>query len=95
MIVEKINKKNQYIIYNLNIDHYYAINYQKRTKKKERFQVYEENNNSVIELNAGDMVGMLLNFKTKTTLTVLGLIVYNIFNPDIPDDIIMGYSCGN
>ena len=38
---------------------------------------------------------MLINFKKKTTLTVLGLTAYNIFNPNIPDDIIMGYSCGN
>ena len=38
---------------------------------------------------------MLLNFKIKSTLTVLDLTAYNIFNPDIPDDIIMDYSCGN
>jgi len=41
------------------------------------------------------MLGMLLNLKTKSTLTVLDLSAYNIFNPDIPDDIIMDYSCGN
>ena len=41
------------------------------------------------------MLDMLLKFKTRTTLTVLGITAYNIFNPDIPDDIIMGYSSGN
>ena len=95
LMVEKINKKNQYRIYNLNKDLYYTINTQKREKKEERFQIYKEKNNLVMELNAGDMLGMLLNFKTKSTITALGLTAYNIFNPDIPDDIIMGYSCGN
>ena len=38
---------------------------------------------------------MLLNFHKKTTLTVLGLTAYNIFNSDLPDDTIMGFSCGN
>ena len=95
LMVEKTNKNNQYRIYNLNKELFYIINCQKKQKKEERFQIYKENNNLVVELNAGDMLGMLLNFKTKSTLTVLGLTAYNIFNPDIPDDIIMGYSCGN
>ena len=38
---------------------------------------------------------MLLNFRQKSTLTVLGITAYNIFNSDLPDDTIMGYSCGN
>ena len=95
LMIEKINKNNQYRIFNLNKDQFYTINCQKKAKKEERFQVYKENKNLVVELNAGDMLGMLLNFKTKSTLTVLGLTAYNIFNPDIPDDIIIGYSCGN
>ena len=95
LMVERINKNNQYRIYNLNKDLFYTINSQKKAKKEERFQVYKENKNLVVELNAGDMLGMLLNFKTKSTLTVLDLSAYNIFNPDIPDDIIIGYSCGN
>ena len=33
---------------------------------------------------------MLLNYKTKSTLTVLGLTAYNIFNPNVPDNTIMG-----
>jgi len=97
LIVEKNDKKNNYRIYNINKHNYYLINCQKRTKKEERFQIYKENNNNnlVIELNAGDLLKMLFNFKTKSTLTVLGLTAYNIFNPDLPDDVIMGYSCGN
>ena len=61
-----------------------------------KLQIYkEEDNNLVLELDSGDLLGMLLNFKNRTTLTVLGITAYNIYNPDIPDDIIFGYSCGN
>ena len=38
---------------------------------------------------------MLINFRKKTSLIVLGLTAYNIFNPDLPDDTIMGFSCGD
>ena len=38
---------------------------------------------------------MLIHFKKKTTLIVLGLTAYNIYNPDIPDDVIMGFSSGD
>ena len=93
--VEKIDKKNKYRIYNLNKDLYYEINSQNKAKKKERLQIYKENKNFVVELNSGEMLDMLLDFKTDSTLTALGITVYNIFNPQIPDDIIMGYSCGN
>lgn len=94
LMVEKI-KKNQYRIYNLDKDLYFCINSQNKKKKEERYQVYQENKNLTLELNSGEILGMLLNFKQKSTLTVLGLTAYNIFNPDLPDDIIMGFSCGN
>ena len=48
-----------------------------------------------LNLSNNHINGMLLNFKQKSTLTVLGLTAYNIFNPDLPDDSIMGFSCGN
>ena len=38
---------------------------------------------------------MLINFRNKSTLMILGLTAYNIFNPDIPDDTIMGFSSGD
>ena len=28
-------------------------------------------------------------------MTVLGLTAYNIFNPDLANDVIVGYSCGD
>ena len=95
LIVEKMNIDNKYRIYNLNKDHFYIINCKKVKKKEERFQVYKEDNDLVVELNAGNLLDKLLNFKTKSTLTVLGLTAYNIFNPDIPDDVIMGFSSGD
>ena len=95
LMVEKIKYKNKYRIYNLNNDLCYNITTQHKNKKPERLQIYKENNNSIIELNGGDILDMLVNFLKKSTLTILGLTAYNIFNPDIPDDTIMGYSCGN
>ena len=64
-MVEKINKKNQYRIYNLNKDLYYTISSQNKEKKEERLQIYKENKNLVVELNSGDMLDMLLKFKTR------------------------------
>ena len=96
LMVEKIYRKNQYKIYNLNKDLYYCINSQKnKIKKEERLQIYKENSNLIVELNSGEILDMLINFRNKSTLMILGLTAYNIFNPDIPDDIIMGFSSGD
>lgn len=96
LMVEKIYKKNQYKIYNLNKDLYYCINSQKnKIKKEERLQIYKENSNLIVELNSGEILDMLFNFRNKSTLMILGLTAYNIFNPDIPDDTIMGFSSGD
>ena len=95
LMVEKI-RKNQYKIYNLNKDLYYCINSQKnKIKKEERLQIYKENSNLIVELNSGEILDMLINFRNKSTLMILGLTAYNIFNPDIPDDTIMGFSSGD
>ena len=94
LMVEKTNK-NYYRIYTLKQDLYFSINTQNKPIKEERFQVYKEKKNSILELNSGEILDMLINFKKKTTIAVLGLTAYNIFNPDLPDDVIMGYSCGN
>ena len=95
LMVEKVKNKKQYRIYNLNKDLCWCINAQNKSKKVERLQIYKENKNFITELNTGDLLGMLLNFRQKSTLTVLGITAYNIFNSDLPDDTIMGYSCGN
>lgn len=96
LMVEKIYRKNQYKIYNLNKDLYYCINSQKnKIKKEERLQIYKENSNLIVELNSGEILDMLFNFRNKSTLMILGLTAYNIFNPDIPDDTIMGFSSGD
>ena len=96
LMVEKIYRKNQYKIYNLNKDLYYCINSQKnKIKKEERLQIYKENSNLIVELNSGEILDMLINFRNKSTLMILGLTAYNIFNPDIPDDTIMGFSSGD
>ena len=96
LMVEKIYRKNQYKIYNLTKDIYYCINSQKnKIKKEERLQIYKENSNLIVELNSGEILDMLINFRNKSTLMILGLTAYNIFNPDIPDDTIMGFSSGN
>ena len=93
LMVEKIYRKNQYKIYNLTKDIYYCINSQKnKIKKEERLQIYKENSNLIVELNSGEILDMLINFRNKSTLMILGLTAYNIFNPDIPDDTIMGFS---
>ena len=91
LMIEKVYRKNQYKIYSLNKDFYYLINSQKiKEKKEERLQIYKENSNLVVELNSGEILDMLINFRKKTSLIVLGLI-----NPDLPDDTIMGFSCGD
>ena len=96
LMVEKIYRKNQYKIYNLTKDIYYCINSQKnKIKKEERLQIYKENSNLIVELNSGEILDMLFNFRNKSTLMILGLTAYNIFNPDIPDDTIMGFSSGD
>ena len=96
LMIEKVYRKNQYKIYSLNKDFYYLINSQKiKEKKEERLQIYKENSNLVVELNSGEILDMLINFRKKTSLIVLGLTAYNIFNPDLPDDTIMGFSCGD
>ena len=96
LIVEKVYRKNQYKVYNLTNDLYYCIHSQKyKTKKEERLQIYKENSNLIVELNSGEILDMLINFRNKNTLMILGLTAYNIFNPDIPDDTIMGFSCGD
>ena len=96
LMVEKIYRKNQYKLYNLTKDIYYCINSQKnKIKKEERLQIYKENSNLIVELNSGEILDMLFNFRNKSTLMILGLTAYNIFNPDIPDDTIMGFSCGD
>ena len=96
LMVEKIYRKNQYKIYNLTKDIYYCINSQKnKIKKEERLQIYKENSNLIVELNSGEILDMLINFRNKTTLMILGLTAYNIFNPDIPNDTIMGFSSGD
>ncbi len=94
-MVEKMSQKNKYRIYNLNKDLCFSINSRNKPKAEERFQIFLEKNNLILELNSDDILGMLLNYKTKSTLTVLGLTAYNIFNPNVPDNTIMGYSCGN
>ena len=96
LMVEKVYRKNQYKIYNLTKDLYYCIHSQKyKTKKEERLQIYKENSNLIEELNSGEILDMLINFRNKNALMILGLTAYNIFNPDIPDDTIMGFSCGD
>ena len=96
LMVEKIYRKNQYKIYNFTKDIYYCINSQKnKIKKEERLQIYKENSNLIVELNSGEILDMLINFRNKSTLMILGLTAYNIFNPDIPDDTIMGFSSGD
>ena len=95
LMVEKVKNKKQYKLYNLKQDLYYIVNSQYKKKKIERLQIYKENNNMIIELNSGNIIEILINFKKKSSLTVLGLTAYNIFNPDIPEDTIMGFSCGD
>ena len=94
-MVEKVKNKKQYKLYNLKQDLYYIVNSQYKKKKIERLQIYKENNNMITELNSGNIIEILINFKKKSSLTVLGLTAYNIFNPDIPEDTIMGFSCGD
>ena len=94
VMIEK-EKNNQYRGYNINKVLCYKIKAKYKTKQEERLQIYKEENDLVLELDGGDMLGMLLNFKNSSTLTALGITAYNIYNPDIPDDIIFGYSCGN
>ena len=94
LMVER-KKENQFRLYDLNQDTFFVINAQQKKKKKERFQVYKENKNIIIELNSGEILDALLNFLEDSTLTVLGITAYNIFNPDLPDDTIMGYSTGD
>ena len=89
------NKNNKYKIYNLKQDNYYFVNSQNKKKKKERLQIYSENKNELVELNSGEMLDVLLNFMEKSTLTVLGITAYNIFSPALPEDTIMGLSCGD
>ena len=95
LMVEKVKNKKQYRLYNLKQDLYYIVNSQYQKKKIERLQIYKENNNMITELNSGNIIEILINFKKKSSLTVLGLTAYNIFNPDIPEDTIMGFSCGD
>ena len=95
LMVEKVKNKKQYRLYNLNKDLYYIVNSQYKKKKIERLQIYKENNNMITELNSGNIIEILINFKKKSSLTVLGLTAYNIFNPDIPEDTVMGFSCGD
>ena len=95
LMVEKVKNKKQYKLYNLKQDLYYIVNSQYKKKKIERLQIYKENNNMITELNSGNIIAILINFKKKSSLTVLGLTAYNIFNPDIPEDTIMGFSCGD
>lgn len=95
LMVEKVKNKKQYKLYNLKQDLYYIVNSQYKKKKIERLQIYKENNNMITELNSGNIIEILINFKKKSSLTVLGLTAYNIFNPDIPKDTIMGFSCGD
>ena len=95
LMVEKVKNKKQYRLYNLKQDLYYIVNSQYKKKKIERLQIYKENNNMITELNSGNIIEILINFKKKSSLTVLGLTAYNIFNPDIPEDTIMGFSCGD
>ena len=95
LMVEKVKNKKQYKLYNLKQDLYYIVNSQYKKKKIERLQIYKENNNMIAELNSGNIIEILINFKKKSSLTVLGLTAYNIFNPDIPEDTIMGFSCGD
>jgi predicted Zn-dependent protease len=93
--IEKV-KECQYRGYNIDKDVFYKIKHKYKNKQEERLQIYkEENNNLVLELDSGDILRMLLKFKNKTTLTVLGITAYNIYNPAIPDDIIFGYSGGD
>ena len=96
LMVEKANKKNKYKIYNLKQDLFYYVNSRNyKDPKEERLQIYKENKDKILELNSGEILDILLDCKNKKTLTILGLTAYNIFNPDIPDDTIMGYSCGD
>ena len=95
LMVEKVKNKKQYKLYNVKQDLYYIVNSQYKKKKIERLQIYKENNNMITELNSGNIIEILINFKKKSSLTVLGLTAYNIFNPDIPEDTIMGFSCGD
>ena len=95
LMAEQIKYKKSYRIYNLNKDFACCINTQYKEKTEERLQIYKGKEGSVLELNSGEMLDMLINFRKKSTLTILGLTAYNIYNPDIPDDIIMGYSCGD
>ena len=94
-MLEKVKNKNQYRLYNIKQDLYYIINTQFKKKKIERLQIYTDKNNMITELNGGNIIEILINFIKKSTLTVLGITAYNIYNPDIPDDTIMGYSCGD
>ena len=95
LMLEKVKNKNQYRLYNIKQDLYYIINTQYKKKKIERLQIYTDKNNMITELNGGNIIEILINFIKKSTLTVLGITAYNIYNPDIPDDTIMGYSCGD
>ena len=96
LMVEKVFRKNQYKIYDLKQVIYYNINSKKNKEaKEERLQIYKEDKNLIVELDSGQILDMLVDFKKKSTLTVLGLTAYNIFNPDLPDDTIMGYSSGD
>ena len=95
LMLEKVKNKNQYRLYNIKQDLYYIINTQYKKKKIERLQIYTDKNNMITELNSGNIIETLINFIKKSTLTVLGITAYNIYNPDIPDDTIMGYSCGD
>ena len=95
LMMEKVKNKNQYRLYNLKQDLYYIINTQYKKNKDERLQIYTDKNNMTTELNSGNIIEILINFMKKSTLIVLGLTAYNIFNPDLPDDTIMGYSCGD
>ena len=94
LMVKKM-KKNKYKVFNINKDLYFSIKTQTRNKKEERLQIYKERDDYTLELSSGDILDMLINFKNKTTLTVLGLTAYNIYNPDITDDTIFGLSCGD
>ena len=92
--IEKKSPKLSYL-YSTNSELFYKIKTRSKKSSKQRMNIKSKNKNIIYEFDAQDIIGSLLNFFENDTLTILGITAHNIYNSEMPDDIIMGLSCGN
>ena len=92
----KKSRKDEYIVRPTDSkDGYYVKSQTKKRSRKTNLKAEGKNGKDVIELDAGDILGVLIHYIESDTYTIVGITSHNIYNPKYKDDIIMGLGCGS